>query len=153
MVLADLGADVVKVEPPADDPARAFAPFNGGDQLRALGLCASSDAVVENFRPGVMGRVGLGWTTLHAVNLRLVLSSISGFGQDNPYAQRPAYDITARALRGLMSTTGPAGGLPRTAYRWSTRDSSGHAPSQVARRALLLDEPAPLYVTQGALSA
>jgi len=62
-----------------------------------------------------MDRLGLGWDVLHAANPRLVLTSITGFGQDSPYAQRPAYDITAQALGGLMSITGPGGGPPHKA--------------------------------------
>lgn len=143
MVLADLGAEVIKIEPPEGDPARTFAPFDDDDQVRAFGgyfqsvnrgkqsmvldlgtdegreraleLCSTADVVVENFRPGVMERLGLGWPVLQAANPRLVLTSITGFGQDSPYLHRPAYDITAQALGGLMSITGPADGPPHKA--------------------------------------
>jgi crotonobetainyl-CoA:carnitine CoA-transferase CaiB-like acyl-CoA transferase len=144
MVLADLGAEVVKVEPPEGDPARGFAPFDPADELRAFGgyfqsinrgkqsvvldlrapddlkraldLCGTADVVVENFRPGVLDRLGLGWRVLHALKPSLVLTSVTGFGQaGSPYLDRPAYDITAQALGGLMSITGPADGPPHKA--------------------------------------
>jgi len=135
MLLADLGARVVKVEPPAGDDARRIGPFiegvsayfaslNRGKESIALDLKAAADRVVfeqlvsradvlvENFRPGVMGRLGYGWETLHARHPRLVVASVSGFGQTGPYAERPAYDVIVQAMGGIMSLTGPPGGPP-----------------------------------------
>ena len=130
MVLADLGAEVIKVElPGTGDESRGFGPFQNGESayftsvnrgkksvtidLRqdrgrelALALAASCDVLVENFRPGSMDRFGLGYETLHALYPRLVYASISGFGQTGPYAQRPAYDVLIQAMGGLASITG-----------------------------------------------
>ena len=136
MVLADLGARVVKVEAPgAGDDARAFGPFvgqrsayflslNRGKESIALDLkaeadraifdrlVARADVLVENFRPGVMDRLGYGWEALHARPPRLVVASLSGFGQTGPYAARPAYDVVVQAMGGIMSLTGHPGGPP-----------------------------------------
>ena len=135
MVLADLGARVVKVEPPGGDDARAIGPFvggvsayfaslNRGKQSLALdlkdaadrrvfdALLARADVLVENFRPGVMQRLGYGWEVLHARHPALVMASVSGFGQTGPYAERPAYDVVVQAMGGIMSLTGPEGGEP-----------------------------------------
>ena len=128
-LMADLGADVVKIESPAGDDYRRVGPFVGGESalfqainrgkrsialdLRAedskalvLALAETADVVVENFRPGVMAKLGLGWDDLRAVNPRLVYVSISGFGQTGGNVARPAYDIIVQALSGLMSATG-----------------------------------------------
>ena len=75
--------------------------------------------VLENFRPGVMKRLGLGWEALHARNPRLVLGSISGFGQTGPYASRGGFDLMVQAMSGLMSVTGP-----RTARPTASRSPS-----------------------------
>jgi len=136
MVLADLGARVVKVESPEHgDDARRIGPFvggvsayflslNRGKQSIALDLrdasdravfdrlLARADVLVENFRPGVMERLGLGFAELHARLPRLVVASTSGFGQTGPYAQRPAYDVVVQAMGGIMSLTGHPGGPP-----------------------------------------
>ncbi len=135
-LLADLGAEVIKVEAPGrGDDARHFAPFRHGESAyfmlinrgkkgitlnlkdpRGLAvlqrLAETADAVVENFRPGVAARLGVDYDSLSAVNPRLVYASISGFGQDGPLAQRPAYDIVAQAMSGLMSITGDPDGPP-----------------------------------------
>jgi len=135
-LLADLGAEVIKVEAPGrGDDARHFAPFRGGESAyfmlinrgkksvtlnlkdrRGLAvlntLAASADVVVENFRPGVAARLGVDYRSLRRLNPRLVYASISGFGQDGPLAQRPAYDIIAQAMSGLMSMTGAPDGPP-----------------------------------------
>lgn len=119
MLLADLGAEVVKIEPPDGDQFRSYAPgFNAVnmnkrsvclDLRSALGreallrLVEDADVLLENFRPGVMARLGLGVQTLHACNPRLIVCSISGFGADGPYRTRPAYDTGAMALSGFMS--------------------------------------------------
>jgi CoA:oxalate CoA-transferase len=136
MLLADQGARVIKVErPPAGDDARGFGPFvagcsayftslNRGKQSIALELAdagdreiferllARADVLVENFRPGVLDRLGLGWNALHARYPRLILASTSGFGQTGPYASRPAYDLVVQAMGGIMSLTGEPGGAP-----------------------------------------
>ncbi|MDQ2959480.1 MAG: CoA transferase [Candidatus Dormibacteraeota bacterium] len=137
MILADLGADVIKVENPVGgDDTREWAPPYQGDQSayflsvnrnkRGIALDLTGDAgrhiaqqladgvdvVIENFRPGVAARLGLGYAELSARNPRLVYASISGYGQTGPYASRPGYDAVAQALGGLMSVTGDAGGEP-----------------------------------------
>ncbi|MDQ2084252.1 CoA transferase [Xanthobacteraceae bacterium Astr-EGSB] len=135
-LLADLGADVVKVEPPAGDDYRHIAPFladgstaifealNRGKRgvvldlakpdhrAIAVALAKSADVVVENFRPGVADRLGIGWGELSDANPGLVYASISGFGQDGPDAGRPAYDIIGQALSGIMHITGDPAGPP-----------------------------------------
>ncbi|CTQ34692.1 CaiB/BaiF CoA transferase family protein [Jannaschia rubra] len=134
-LLADLGADVIKLEPPAGDDYRHVGPFREGESALfllnnrgkksltldlkdpadldvALKLAASVDVVVENFRPGVAGRLGLGAETLRAANPALIYCSISGFGQDGPYRDLPAYDLVVQAMSGLMAATGEEGGAP-----------------------------------------
>jgi CoA:oxalate CoA-transferase len=136
LLLADLGARVIKVEAPgAGDDARRIGHFVGGVSAYFLSLnrgkeslaldlkraedrrlfeklLARADVLAENFRPGVMQRLGYGWDTLEARFPRLVMASISGFGQTGPYAQRPAYDVIAQAMGGVMSMTGHPGGGP-----------------------------------------
>jgi CoA:oxalate CoA-transferase len=136
MVLSDLGARVIKIErPEVGDDARHIGPFVGGHSAyfasinrgkeslaldlhdpddrrifeRLLGV---ADVLVENFRPGVLDRMGYDWTALHASWPRLVLASVSGFGQTGPYATRPAYDMVVQAMGGIMSVTGHPGGEP-----------------------------------------
>ncbi len=137
MVLADLGADVIKVEDThgGDDTRRWGPPFQGDDAAyyhsvnrnkRSLAvdlkaqvgrglvrrLAASADVVLENFRPGTAQRLGLGWPQLSALNPRLVYGSVSGFGQTGPESTRAGYDAIAQAMSGVMGITGPAGGEP-----------------------------------------
>ncbi len=137
MNLADLGAEVIKIEVPGrGDDSRSFAPMmpsgdsgyfysvNRGKRsitldLRIeegaavfLELAAKSDVVVENFSPGTMDRFKTGYAQLKAVNPRIILCSISGFGQTGPKTSAPAYDIVAQALGGTMSITGNPGGEP-----------------------------------------
>ena len=136
LVLSDLGARVIKVEAPdRGDDARRIGPFigersayflslNRGKQSIALDLRDESDRVVfeklldradvlaENFRPGVMARLGYDWEVLHRRYPRLVLASTSGFGQTGPYSDRPAYDIVVQAMGGIMSLTGHPGDPP-----------------------------------------
>ena len=137
MNLADLGAEVIKIEMPGrGDDSRSFAPtMPSGDSgyfysvnrgkrsvtldLRTedgaaifLALAAKSDVVVENFSPGTMDRFKIGYERLKAVNPKIILCSISGFGQTGPMTSAPAYDIVAQALGGTMSITGNAGGEP-----------------------------------------
>ncbi|MEX0814490.1 MAG: CoA transferase [Dongiaceae bacterium] len=134
-LIADLGADVVKVESPDGDDYRHIGPFVAGESALfatvnrgkrsivldlkaarsrriALALARRADIVVENFRPGVMAKLGLGWPDLSAINPRLVYVSISGFGQTGPNTARPAYDIVVQAMSGLMSITGVPDGPP-----------------------------------------
>ncbi|MDR0201108.1 MAG: CoA transferase [Delftia acidovorans] len=134
-LLADLGAEVVKIEPPQGDDYRAIGPMNNGEsalftvmnrnkQSLALDLkhpeavalvhemAAQADVVVENFRPGVAERLGIGASQLRALNPRLVYVSVSGFGQTGPLAHRPAYDIIVQAMSGLMEATGEPDGAP-----------------------------------------
>lgn len=133
--LADLGADVVKIEPPAGDAARrvgwardAFGPmfsaYNRGKrsvlldlktpegQAMAHALVASADVVLQNSRPGVMDKLGLGPAQLLARQPRLVYGQVSGFGQAGPDSQRPCFDIAAQAESGMMSINGPRDGDP-----------------------------------------
>jgi formyl-CoA transferase/CoA:oxalate CoA-transferase len=137
MIFADLGADVIKLENPrTGDDTREWAPPYQGDQSAyflsvnrnkrgvavdlkteqgrdiALRLADRADVLMENFRPGTAGRLGLGYDELRARNPRLIYASISGFGQTGPFASEPGYDAIAQALGGLMSVTGEAGGEP-----------------------------------------
>lgn len=135
-----LGADVVKVEiPGAGDLARqlgadpklneerlgaSFLAQNGGKRSMTLNLksqrgrevllrgVAQADVLVENFRPGVLDRLGLGWDRLREANPRLVYCAISGFGQEGPLRDRPAYDQIVQGLSGMMSVTGTPGTGP-----------------------------------------
>lgn len=135
-ILGDLGARVVKVERPGTgDDTRAFPPFvagqsgyfaalNAGKQSIALDLksgadraifdrlLARADVLLENFRPGVMARLGYGWEALHARHPRLIYGAVSGFGQTGPEAGKPAYDMVVQARGGVMSITGEEGGPP-----------------------------------------
>ena len=128
--LCDLGAEVIKVEKPGSgDEARLFPPYKGNQSasFTALNrgkkgitidlkkpegvslfkeLIASSDVLVENFRPGVLKRLGLSYDTLKEINPKLVMCSISGYGQYGPLSTQPAYDAVIQAMSGLMSTTG-----------------------------------------------
>lgn len=138
MLLGDLGADVIKIEPPGTgDQTRGAMGFKmkGPDSMgflnmnrnkRSLALnlkspagrdllldmAAGADIVVENYRPGVMARLGLGYEAMRARNPRLIYASISGFGQTGPWAKRPGYDLMAQAMSGVMSVTGHPGGPP-----------------------------------------
>jgi crotonobetainyl-CoA:carnitine CoA-transferase CaiB-like acyl-CoA transferase len=130
MMLADLGADVVKVEPPTGDEARYFGPpFLAGEGMNYLAvnrnkrgivldlkqpgavevahrMAAGADVVMENFRPGVADRLGIGYAELSATNPGLVYCSISGFGAESPWADRPAVDPVLQAMGGLMEKQG-----------------------------------------------
>lgn len=137
MLLADLGADVVKVERPGsgDDTRQWGPPFVNGESAYFLSinrnkrslavdvsrpeglevvhrLALRSDVVIENFRPGVADRLGVGYPALSRLNPRLVYCSISGFGQTGPYRDRPGYDAVAQAMSGMMAITGPPDGPP-----------------------------------------
>lgn len=138
MLMADLGADVIKVEPPGGgDQTRhswgrsgkgndgpAFFALNRNKRsivldLRSdeghkdfLKLVKTADVVVENYRPGVMERLGLDYDTLREVNPGIIYASISGFGHSGPYAQRPGYDLIAQGMAGVMGITGLPGSEP-----------------------------------------
>lgn len=134
-LMADLGAEVIKLEPPQGDDYRHIGPFVDGEsalfaltnrgkgsvvidlkheqgQTLARQIAATCDVVVENFRPGVADKLGLGPVRLRADNPALVYCSISGFGQSGPFAHLPAYDIVVQAMSGLMDATGEEGGPP-----------------------------------------
>ena len=136
LTLQDLGARVIKVERPGSgDDTRAFPPFvdgtsayfatlNAGKQCIALDLkagddraiferlLARADVLVENYRPGVMDRLGYGWRSLHERLPRLIYAAVSGFGQTGPDAMKPAYDMVVQARGGVMSITGESDGPP-----------------------------------------
>ena len=139
MMLGDLGAEVVKVEKPGTgEDIRRVPPRVGGDSLFVMAfnrnkrsltldlrhprgqevlraLAARADILVENFRPGVMEAMGCGWDVLSALNERLIMARISGYGQDGPYADRPTFDAIAQAASGMMEMTGAADGPPTMA--------------------------------------
>lgn len=130
MLLGDLGADVIKIEPPGGDPARGYGPpFVAGESpyflsvnrnkrstvidLKTLEgarivrrLAERADIIVTNFRPGVMDRLGLGETSLREVNPGLIFCQVTGYGPTGPFADLPAYDQVAQGMSGLMSVTG-----------------------------------------------
>lgn len=136
MQLADLGADVAKVEhPETPEKLRGFGPYYEGistfffspnrgkrsiaiDLKREEGkeivrrLVREVDVVAENFRPGSMDRLGLGYETLKEINPRVIYAALSGFGQDGPYSQLPAVDAVAQAMGGVMSLNGETDGPP-----------------------------------------
>ena len=135
MVLADLGARVIKVEQPSGDDARHIGPFVGGKSAYFMSLnrgkesivldlreskdrgvfeklLGPADVLVENFRPGTMEKFGYGFEELHRRHPRLIYAAASGFGHTGPNANRPAYDMVAQALGGIMSLTGQPGGPP-----------------------------------------
>ncbi len=136
MILADLGAEVIKVErPDVGDDSRAFGPFingksayfislNRGKKSMVLNLKMEKDlkvfkelikkvdVLVENFRPGTMDRLGLGYEDLKVINPRLIYAASSGFGHSGPYSKKAAYDMIVQAAGGMMSITGQPGGPP-----------------------------------------
>jgi crotonobetainyl-CoA:carnitine CoA-transferase CaiB-like acyl-CoA transferase len=129
LMLADHGAEVIKVEPPGEgDPTRHLGPRDGGETVyfrnlnrgkksvvvdlknapereALLKLCDSADVFVESFRPGVVDRLGVGYEQLRARNPRIVYCSISAFGQEGPHRERPAHDLAVEALSGVLSVT------------------------------------------------
>lgn len=157
--LANLGAQIIKVERPGiGDDTRAFPPFigeesayfsalNAGKRSIALDLrdtndravfdrlLARTDILLENFRPGVMDRLGLGWDAVHAAHPRIIYGSVSGFGHSGPDMLKPAYDMVVQARGGVMSITGEYGRDP------------------VRVGASIGDIVAGLYLTQGVLAA
>ena len=137
MMLGDMGADVIKVEPPGGEAMRKAMRVRDGDadppsflalnrnkrglviDLREqegrelfLELVAASDVLVENFRPGVTAKLGIDYETLSALRPELIYASLSGFGDSGPYAKRPGLDLITQGMSGIMSVTGPRGGEP-----------------------------------------
>ncbi len=138
MLLGDLGADVIKIEPPGTgDQTRGAMGFKmkGPDSMGFLNmnrnkrsvtlnlkseagkrafykLVETADILVENYRPGVVSKLKIDYPTLHRINPRLIYASISGFGQTGPWAQRPGFDLMAQAMSGVMSVTGHPGSPP-----------------------------------------
>jgi formyl-CoA transferase len=136
MLLADMGAEVIKVEEPGKgDDTRAWPAFVGGESTYFMSvnrgkksvtldlkpaagktvlrkLLAGADVLVENFRPGTLARLGFGWDAVHALNPRLVYCSISGFGESGPEAGRPGYDLIVQGESGIMDLTGFPDGPP-----------------------------------------
>jgi crotonobetainyl-CoA:carnitine CoA-transferase CaiB-like acyl-CoA transferase len=136
MMLADQGADVIKIERPgAGDDARKMPPFIEGEsapfmiwnrnkrsveldlkspegKAKLLEFVDGADILIENMRPGVMDKLGLGYSVLKERNTRLIYAAISGFGQTGPYASRGGFDLIAQGMSGLISTNGPAEGPP-----------------------------------------
>jgi crotonobetainyl-CoA:carnitine CoA-transferase CaiB-like acyl-CoA transferase len=135
MLLADLGADVVKIEPPSGDMMRQWPPIRDGysenfasinrnkrsvvldlkdaaHKAAARRLVLASDVVLENNRPGVMDRLGLGYQSFAREKPSLVYCSISAFGQTGPRAEEGGFDVTVQAMSGIMSVTGEEGGAP-----------------------------------------
>ena len=135
-MLADLGAEVIKIEMPGiGDEARHFGPYQDGEstyfillnrnkksvtvnlkttegQNLVRNLISKCDVLVENFRPGVMTRLGLDEPTVRTLNPQIIYTSVSGFGQESPLRDWPAFDLVIQAMSGLMSLTGPKGGPP-----------------------------------------
>jgi formyl-CoA transferase len=135
MVLADLGADVIKIEPPAGDSTRqmpgavgadspSFNAVNRGKRSVVLNLkssegravftrlARSTDILIENYRPGVMDALGLSYEALAGLNPRLIYASISGYGQTGPQRTKGGFDLIAQGVSGIMSITGEPGGPP-----------------------------------------
>lgn len=135
VMMADQGARVVKIEPPAGDPVRGQAPFEGGHSVwfanlnrgkesRVLdlkeeagkatlrGLIATADIFVESFRPGAMQRLGFDYAAVSAINPRIIYCSISAFGQEGPLATHAAHDIAVEALAGFLSVNDGPDGTP-----------------------------------------
>lgn len=136
MMLGDAGADIIKIEPPGGDSSRRMGPpFWAGEGAEFLALnrnkrsivldlkdpadqevmrelLKTADVLVENYRTGVMERLGISWEVVHELNPRLVYCSISGFGRTGPRAMEPAYDAVMQAFVGMMASTGTPGGEP-----------------------------------------
>jgi len=136
MLLADMGAEVIKIErPEIGDDSRSFSPFIGNESAYFMSinrgkksidlnlkdlegkkifwkLVEKSDIVVENFRPGAMEKLGIGYEDIKKVNPSIIYAAISGFGHTGPYSKRPAYDMIVQAMGGIMSLTGEDKGLP-----------------------------------------
>src|SRR4030095_3386986 len=152
MILADLGAEVIKVEEPGGDESRGlgrvyWAAYNRGKKSITLNLRSTQgkallralvpkvDMLLQNCRPGVMDAMGFGYGTLKQLNPGIILINVSGFGQEGPYKHRPAYDPIGQAMSGLMSFTGFPDSPP------------------VMTNASIIDRTTALHATIGALAA
>lgn len=149
MLLGDMGADVVKVEPPGrGENSRGIAPFLEGESLYTMvfnrnkrsialdlrsdagketlrELLAHADVLIENYVPGTLEKMGFGWDALQAINPRLILTRISGFGQSGPLASKPCFDVIAQSMSGLMDITGDPDGRPTMAGTYVVDYSTG----------------------------
>jgi crotonobetainyl-CoA:carnitine CoA-transferase CaiB-like acyl-CoA transferase len=149
MLLGDMGADVIKVEPPGrGENSRAFGPFVAGESLYTMAfnrnkrsltldlrsapgkavfteLLRTADVLVENFVPGTLEKMGFDWDTLRGINARLIVTRISGFGQTGPLARKPCFDVIAQTMSGLMDITGEADGRPTMAGTYVVDYSTG----------------------------
>jgi crotonobetainyl-CoA:carnitine CoA-transferase CaiB-like acyl-CoA transferase len=135
MLLADMGAEIIKIEPPDGDMLRQWPPHTGGfsenfaslnrgkksialdlknatDRDIAWRIMCASDVAIENNRPGAMDRLGLGWTKIRVANPKLIFCSISAYGQSGPRAAEGGFDVTIQAASGIMSVTGEPGRAP-----------------------------------------
>ncbi|MEW9670096.1 CaiB/BaiF CoA transferase family protein [Ammoniphilus sp. 3BR4] len=136
MLLADLGAEVIKIETPfGGDDARGYGPFVNGESAYFMSinrnkqsvtlnlkteegkeiflkLVKDADVVIENYRPGTMEKLGLGYEDLEPINPRIIYAASSGFGHTGPYSQKAAYDLIVQGMGGIMSLTGEPGGAP-----------------------------------------
>ena len=162
LVLADLGAEVIKVEPPAGDGSRGYftadpevrfnsmtETFNRGkrslvvdltdpdDHALFMRMAAKADVVIEAFRPGVTKRLGISYDDIKAVNEDIVYTSISGFGQEGPDAWRAGFDSAVQGESGLMHITGEADGTPQRVGTQVVDASTGHVAAQAICAALL----------------
>ena len=149
LLLADLGADVIKIEPPGGDIARRVSPHAIGPhnayfaslnrdkrsvvidlaapqgQRQLAGLARTAHALVTNLRPAAIRKLGLTYDALREVNSRLVCVALTGFGLDSPYADRPAYDYVIQAMTGIMEMTGDPDGPPTKAGYSAVDNSAG----------------------------
>ena len=149
MLLGDMGADVVKVEPPGrGENSRGYAPFVEGESLYTMvfnrnkrsltldlrseagkevlrGLLRKADVLVENFVPGTLEKMGFGPDALEQLNPRLIVTRISGFGQEGPLARKPCFDVIAQTMSGLMDITGEPDGRPTMAGTYVVDYSTG----------------------------
>ena len=160
-LLGDMGAEIIKVEPPEGDPIRGWGSRHNGHPVwfsihgrnkmsvsldlksaeghaRVLQLAARADALVENFRPGYLERIGLGPAILHAANPRLVIARVSGFGQDGPYRDKPAFGAIGEAMGGLRHLT-------------ATPGDTGHPPPRCG--VSISDDLAGMYAAMAVVSA
>jgi len=135
-LMAEFGAEVIKVEAPGEgDPIRKWRKLHKGTSLwwylqsrnkKSISinlkapegialvkqLCADADVLIENMKPGALEKLGLGWDVLHALNPKLTMVRISGYGQTGPYKDRPGFGAIGEAMGGIRYTTGEAGGVP-----------------------------------------